>query len=66
MEVKYRANQLITNEAAALWSYEAWSTNVDVDDAITIELSNKVIELRLTIDSLTSAEQSITMLDAQQ
>jgi hypothetical protein len=38
--------------------------NVDVDDAIIVELSNKVIELQAIIDSLMSAEQSGTMLDA--
>jgi hypothetical protein len=32
--------------------------NVDVDDAIIVELSNKVIELQAIIDSLMSAEQS--------
>jgi hypothetical protein len=33
-------------------------------DAIIVELSNKVIELQAIIDSLMSAEQSGTMLDA--
>jgi hypothetical protein len=35
-----------------------------VDDAIIVELSNKSNELQAIIDSLMSAEQSGTMLDA--
>jgi hypothetical protein len=54
----------LTNEAVAIEVDEVEVQNVDVDDAIIVELSNKVIELQAIIDSLMSAEQSGTMLDA--
>jgi hypothetical protein len=55
-------NEAVANEVESVDEVEV--QNVDVDDAIIVELSNKVIELQAIIDSLMSAEQSGTMLDA--
>jgi ATP-dependent protease ClpP protease subunit len=63
-EVPVDAPVDVTNEAVAIEVDEVEVQNVDVDDAIIVELSNKVIELQAIIDSLMSAEQSGTMLDA--
>jgi hypothetical protein len=62
-EVPVDAPVDVTNEAVATEVDEVEVQNVDVDDAIIVELSNKV-ELQAIIDSLMSAEQSGTMLDA--
>jgi hypothetical protein len=62
-EVPVDAPVDVTNECC-IEVDEVEVQNVDVDDAIIVELSNKVIELQAIIDSLMSAEQSGTMLDA--